>query len=92
MGAKIIPFDAQNKFDSLLPLAEFLLKAIFFALAEFPCALFSAVRGTNVQLATAENNKWNNFCPISRAATWLLQTLFSYFTLVTDFKRGAGFR
>ncbi|MBQ9946264.1 MAG: hypothetical protein IJO68_07055 [Clostridia bacterium] len=64
MGAKIIPFGAQNIFDSLLPLAEFLLKAIFFALAEFPCALFSAVRGTNVQLATAENNKWNNFCPI----------------------------
>ncbi|MBQ9946259.1 MAG: hypothetical protein IJO68_07030 [Clostridia bacterium] len=92
MGAKIIPFDAQNIFDSLLPLAEFLLKAIFLSLAEFFSALFSAVRGTNVQLATAENNKWNNFCPISPAATWLLQTLFSYFTLVTDFKKGAGFR
>ena len=39
-------------------------------------ALFSALRGTVVQLARAENNKSDKFCPFYRAAKELLCSLY----------------
>ena len=45
------------------------LSLIFFAtMSLFSRALFSALRGTVVQLAGAENNKSDKFCPFYRGA------------------------